>query len=218
MPPRLILAEARVTAEAAGSVHVAGHGTTNGVATKTAADSSASASRVTETMSNGAQQTSVYVGGAVYLDANLAALTRLWSVPGPQAGRFANRWLTLPRGTQAATAFSRLATPSTFFTFLSAASSLTKTALKRLDGRLVIGVKGKLAAVKDLIPATTFVLYIAASGPPLPLSFQENSRLYHVGEVFSAWRERVRVAAPAGAVPFPAASPPPTPTPTPASA
>jgi hypothetical protein len=214
MPPNLILAEARVAAETAGSVHYVQTGRTTRQTAINIGDASSSVGHDVMTISDGSQATVLLAGDVAYLRANLAALTGFFLLPDTTASRMAGRWISVRSGTAG---YQRLwdglsfeMTTGSILDAVTPAGPLTKTPTRTIDGRLVVGVHGKVPTWTGAAPGTTETLYVAATGRPLPVSCQESYRSSQVSTAFSRWGETVRVTAPPGVTPIPAASPSPS--------
>jgi hypothetical protein len=215
MPPNLILAEARAAAETAGSVHVVQTGRTTRETAMNVGDVSSSMGHDVMTLSDGAQATVLLTGDVAYLRANLAALTGYFLLPGTTASRMAGRWISVRSSTAGyQRLWDGLSFEMTTGSVLDAdtpVGPLTKTPTRTIDGRLVVGVRGKVPAWTGAAPGTTETLYVTATGQPLPVSCQEIYRSSQVTTAFSRWGETVQVTAPPGVTPIPAASPSPSP-------
>jgi hypothetical protein len=211
MPPDLILAEARAAAEAAGSVHVVQAGRTTRETARSVGDVSSSTGNDVMTLSDGAQAAVLLTGDVAYLHANLAALTGYFRLPGATASRMAGRWISVRSST---TGYQQLwdglvfeMTTGSFLDAITPVGPLTKTPVRTMDGRLVVGVHGKVRPGMGAAPGATETLYVAATGQPLPVSCQQVYRSSQVTTAFSRWGETVHVTVPPGVTPIPAASP-----------
>jgi hypothetical protein len=211
MPPSLILAEARAAAETAGSVSYVQTGRTSQETGMNIADVAAGKGHDVMTLSNGAQASVLVVGSIAYLRANLVALTGFFLLPGTTAARMANRWISVRSGTSADRQLwddlSFEMTTGSVLGALTPVGPLTRTPVSRVDGRLVVGVHGKVRPGTGAAPGSIETLYVAATGLPLPVSCTEVYRSSRVTTVFSRWGETVQVTAPLAATPLPAASP-----------
>lgn len=215
MPPNLIVAEARAAAETAGSVHYVQSGRTTRETAVSAGDASSSMGHEVMTLSDGAQATVLLTGDVAYVHANMVALTGYFLLPDTTASRMAGRWISVRSNTAGYQRFwdglSFEMTTGSFLDAITPVGPLTKTPTRTIDGRLVVGVHGKVPAWTGAAPGTTETLYVAATGQPLPVSSQEIFRSSQVTTVFSRWGEKVQVTAPPGVTPIPAASPSPSP-------
>lgn len=211
MPPNLILAEARAAAETAGSVHFVQTGRTTQETGLNVADAASSVGRDVMTLSDGGQATVLVTGDVAYLRANLVALTGYFLLPDATASRIAGRWISVRSSTagyqQLWKGLSFEMTTGSVLGAFTPAGPLTKTATRTVDGRLVVGVRGKVPPGTGAAPGATETLYVAATGEPLPVSCQEVYRSTEVTTAFSRWGETVHVTAPPGVTPIPAASP-----------
>ena len=211
MPPSLILAEARAAAETAGSVHYVQTGRTSQETGRNIADTAAGMGYDVMTLSDGAQATVLVSGDVAYLRANLVALTGFFLLPATTAARIANRWISV-RSSIAADRqlwddLSFEMTTGSVLHALTPVGPLTRMRASRVDGRLVVGVHGKVPPGTGAAPGSTETLYVAATGRPLPVSCTEVYGSSQVITAFSRSGEAVQVTAPAGTVPLPAASP-----------
>jgi hypothetical protein len=215
MPPSLILAEARAAAETAGSMHYVQTGRTTRQAAMNVGDASSSMGHDVMTISDGAQATVLLMGDVAYVRANVTALTGFFLLPDTTASRMAGRWISVRSGTAG---YRRLwdglsfeMTTGSVLDAVTPVGPLTKAPARTINGRLVVGVHGKVPAWTGAAAGTTETLYIAATGQPLPVSCQEIYRSSRVTTAFSRWGETVQVTAPPGVTPIPAASPSPSP-------
>jgi hypothetical protein len=211
MPPSLILAEARAAAQTAGSLHYVQTGRTSRETGRNVADTAASMGRDVMTLSDGAQATVLVTGDVAYLRANLVALTGFFLLPATTAARMADRWISVrsstPADRQLWEDLSFEMTTGSVLGALTPTTPLTRTPARRVDGRLVVGVHGRVRPGTGAAPGSTETLYVAATGRPLPVSCTEVYRSSEVITVFSRWGETVQVTAPPGTIPLPAASP-----------
>jgi hypothetical protein len=211
MPPSLILAEARATAEAAGSVHYDQAFRSPREVFSSGGDSSSSLGTTFLTTSTGQRATGLLTGGTAYLDANLAALTGYFRLPDTTASKMASRWISVRSGSagdrQLWSEITEGMTVDSLIDLFTPAGPLTKTKQTTMDGRLVIGVGGTPPAWTGEPRGMTETLYIAAAGQPLPVSCQQIYRRDLITTTFSRWGETVHVTVPPGVTPIPAASP-----------
>jgi hypothetical protein len=208
MPPSLILAEARAAADTAGSVHYVQTGRTSRETGRNIADTAASVGHDVMTLSDGAQATVLVRGDVAYLRANLAALTAFFLLPATTAARMAGRWISVRSGSAAGRQLwddlSFEMTTGSVLDALTPVGPLRRTPATRVDGRLVVGVHGKVRAGTGAAPGSTETLYVAATGRPLPVSCTQIYGSSEVTTAFSRWGETVQVTAPPGAIPLPA--------------
>jgi hypothetical protein len=211
MPPSLILAEARAAAGMAGSVHYVQTARTPREADSEVGDSSSSLGSYFMTTSNGQRATTLLIGDVAYLDANQAALAGFFRLPETTASHMASRWVSFrPESAGYRQFWYGLTLGMTIGSLIDAltpAGPLTKTRQTTMDGRLVIGVHGRVPAWIGDPRGMTETLYIEATGQPLPVSCQQIYRSSEVTTTLSRWGEKVKVTAPPEVTPIPAASP-----------
>jgi hypothetical protein len=208
LPPKQILAEARVAAKAAGSLHYASTAKSGSAHVVYGVDSSANSGRQVIKISGGGRATVLVVGGVGYIRANAAALARFFGFPDTIASRLAHRWISIRRGDPGYRQVVAGVTAGSVLDEATPVGRLTVTGPRTLSGRSVIGVRGEARAGAGMPAGTVVTIYIAASGRPLPVSCQEDLGSARVTVLFSRWGETVHVAAPRRAVPFPSGSGP----------
>jgi hypothetical protein len=200
LPPAQILSKALAAAEAAGSVHFAGTNRSSSGTSSYDQNASSDVGNQVITTSSGGRVTIRMVAGVGYLRGNVTALSQIF--PGKAVSQFAGRWIaTRPGdpGYQDVTVGVTLASALAEFT---PAQPLTSTGPQTVDGQSVIGVKGVAPADGSLPKGQPVILYVMATGQPLPVSFQGGNGADQSAIAFSQWGETVHTAAPAHSVPI----------------
>jgi hypothetical protein len=200
LPPAQILTKALAAAEAAGSVHFtaterssSGGGTDNQYA---AADSGTQVS----TYTSGASATFLLVGGVGYLRGNASALAELFR--GKPVSSLVGKWIATHPGDPGYEDVTNGMTLGSALTEFTPTGTLTTTGLKTIQGKAVIGVKGVAPpniAVPEGQPA---ILYVMATGQPLPVSFQAGAGVDQETTTFSRWGDVEHPVAPANPLPI----------------
>jgi len=204
LPPNQIVAKALAAARAAGSLHSASTAKTGLGSAVYSDDSSARAGRqvITEP-GDGGHATILVLAGVGYIRGNAVALAGFFGLPDATAVQLAGRWLSVRPGQ---TGYQQIVQGVTTGSLLGASAPtgrLTVTPPTRVDGYPVVGVRGQVAASAGLPPGSADILYVAATGRPLPVSVQEGTGSNEVTVVFSHWGENVRVSAPRHVTPLP---------------
>lgn len=166
-PASEILADSEAALDKVHSFHVAGHGTESGAPVTISADVQLPGRlSVTLVQGKGTAQI-VVIGGDVYLNAN-AAYYLSQGGPAAAAPRLAGRWIVLPPGSAPSLGSLLAATePSTagLCTLGPHFGTITVRGHGTLDGQPVIILRD----AGNVPGSTPALLYLAASGPPLPL-------------------------------------------------
>jgi hypothetical protein len=163
-PAKQILADAAADLAKVRSFHVAGTQTdADGHARLTGDVSASGDSRLKEVLGKQVIEVRV-VGTRAYLRANRA----YWSSEsvGALAGKLAGHWIVVPGGDKSVKALSNSLTPKRLaYCARHSAGTVTKAGTTLLGGRRVIVLKGE----GDRPGTNPGRLYVAASGPTLPL-------------------------------------------------
>jgi hypothetical protein len=206
--PQQILSKARAAVEAAGSLHYASIARSGSASAEYSDDSFPNAGRQVIKISGGGRATVLLVAGVGYMRGNTAALTGFFGFPETTAARLAGRWISIRKGDLGYEQITAGLTTGSVLDEAIPVGRLTVTGPRTLDGRSVIGVRGKVPAIVGMPAGATDTLYIAATGRPLPVRCQEGLGSLRVSVVFSRWGETMHVAAPRHAIPFPSGSSP----------
>jgi len=188
---------ARLTAQAvkqAGSVHVVTTIQLQG-GTATYVNDTAARSGKEVITADGAQVTAIVANGTVYVNANQLAMSELFQAPSAAGEKYANTWLFFPSSSQAYKAIVQTLTIGSLLQQVTPTGRTTKLGPSAVRGQSVIGLRGHL-------PGGLFgTLYIADSGPPLPVEEVSTTNGDVTTSTFSAWGEPVNAVAPTGSIP-----------------
>ncbi len=172
------------------------------------ADASSSQGRQVVTVHNGSSVghiTGELTGDKVYFRGDAYGLSSYLGMPTNLASKYKNRWIVFTKSSQG---FAQSVKAFTIQGPLSVVK-LTKGTLSAagattVDGQAVTAIAGRTTALSTGGKSGTATLYLASSGPPLPVRFVgtgTQSAGSAKGEVdFSLWGERVVVPAPSHAI------------------
>jgi len=134
-------------------------------------------------------------GTATYVNANQLAMSELFQAPSAAGEKYANTWLFFPSSSQAYKAIVQTLTIGSLLQQVTPTGRTTKLGPSAVRGQSVIGLRGHL-------PGGLFgTLYIADSGPPLPVEEVSTTNGDVTTSTFSAWGEPVNAVAPTGSIP-----------------
>jgi hypothetical protein len=201
-PPPFIQAEALAAAEAAGSVHVDLTSSSASGSTVYRTDVSSSAGRQVITITGGGTATVLDVAGVGYVSGNPAALVGFFGFPAAVSARLTGRWVSFRSGQPYYQQVVDAVTLGSALAAVRLSGRLTRRGRGRVNGQPVVGVRGTAPSVPGVSAGTKATLYVATTGPLLPVSYLEVSGSTRLSAVFSRWGETVRVAAPRDAIPI----------------
>jgi hypothetical protein len=200
LTPVQILTKALAAADAAGSVHFSAVIRSSSVgSTDDQYASSDSGTQVTS-YTNGAKATFVLVNGVGYLDANAAALAELFA--GKKVAPLVGRWIATHPGNPGYEDITDGMTLASALTEFTPTGTLTSTGPQTVDGKAVIGVKGVAPANIGVPQDQPAILYVMATGQPLPVSFQAGAGADQETATFSQWGVTEHPVAPANPLPI----------------
>jgi len=166
-------------------------------------DSGTDGGRQVITIDSTVHTTVLLINGVGYVEGNEAALATFFGFAPSEAGSLAGRWISFqPGDTAGATGYTAVTAGITLASVsgeVTLTGGLTLTGPARIDGRAVIGVRGTPTGSQAAGLRAT--LYVAATGQPLPVSYQIDSQGYQDTVTFGQWGEALNLSAPAGAIP-----------------
>lgn len=143
--------------------------------------------------------TAELVNGTAYLDGDRLGLENFVGFGATAGATQAGRWLSVGRASPEFATISAGLTVRSTLSELSVAGSLSSVAPTVVFGEHVIGVRGSSGGSDA---STSAVLYVRASGAPLPVEQDETFAGSTTRARFEDWGASLRVLAPSGAVPF----------------
>jgi hypothetical protein len=185
-------------------VHIDVANTLNGRALRYSDDDGLNAGIQRITVNGTMHATVRVVAGATYFRADRAALTGYFQFPAAVAERAADRWLLLQNGDPGYDQVTEGVTFSSAMNELALAEPLVLLPARVIHGKRVIGIRGLPAAPPGATGAAdvtaTATLWVAASGDPLPVSYEAHvPQLGTMTATFSKWGHGVAVSAPSPA-------------------
>jgi hypothetical protein len=200
LSPSQMLTKALAAVTAAGSMHFTV--TEKSSSSSSTDDQNASLDAGTQalTYSSGASAAFRLVDGVGYLRANAAALAELF--PNKAVSGLAGRWIATHPGNPGYEDVTDGMTLATALPEFTPTGTLTSTGPQTVDGQAVIGVKGVAPPNIGIPEGQPAILYVMATGQPLPVSFQAGAGTDREIATFSQWGEVVNPVAPAHAVPI----------------
>jgi hypothetical protein len=195
-----MLTKALAAATTAGSMHFTV--TEKSSSSSSTDDQNASLDSGTQvlTYSSGASATFRLVDGVAYLRANAGALAELF--PNKAVASLAGRWIATHPGDPGYEDVTDGMTLATALPEFTPTGTLTSTGPQTVDGKAVIGVKGVTPPNIGIPEGQPAILYVMATGQPLPVSFQAGAGADQEIATFSQWGEAVNPVAPAHPVPI----------------
>ena len=134
------------------------------------------------------------VASIAYLRANQVGLANFIGFPLSQARLLADKWLTFTSGENGYNDLVESLDMPSLIADVRLTGALTKTAVTTIEGRAVIGIKGKGRL------GGADMLHVATEGDPLPVEETNTDKGEVDTSLFSRWGETVKVTAPAGAI------------------
>ena len=199
LPPAQILSKALAAATAAGSMHFTVTGGSGAGQTTDVQNASSDAGNQVIRNSHGTV-TARMVGGVGYFRASAGALARI--LPGKPASQFAGRWIAAGPGDPGYADITEGLTLGSALAEFTPTGTLTSTGPQTVDGQAVIGVKGVAAASTGVPQGQPAILYVMATGLPLPVGYRAGVGSDRELAAFSRWGEAVHPVAPAHPVPI----------------
>jgi len=189
-------------ARAVGSVHIVAQAKAGPSTAVYAQDCAAHVGQQVITADRGGLATVLDINGVGYVQGNTAALTGFLGFPAALAGRAAGQWISLHTGDDG---YQHVVSGVTLTEILAQITliGVSRTgAVAAVAGHPVIGLRGEVPTGFGIPTGIQGTLYVSATGPPLPVSFQASAGGGAGGENidFSRWGEPVRVTAPAPSV------------------
>jgi hypothetical protein len=215
--PKEVLTDSLAAAKKSGSVHFTLLGTSGGKTETIVGDASATDGR--EIITAGAVMIQAEViGGKAFVKGNTGGLEDQMGLSAANASTYAGRWISIATTDAPYSSITRAVTLASTLSELQPTGDLTLTATTTKASQSVIGVKGGLpgGVTKGVTGSAT--LYVAASGPSVPIVFdaEQDSSGTKESDVgtFSKWGQPLNLTAPTSAVPFASLPVPTTTTPT----
>src|SRR4051794_14880409 len=170
------LAAAMAAATAQGAAHVDVVDTLKSRTLRYSDDDGANGGIQRITVSGGARATVRVAGSDTYMTANRTALVSYFGFPAAAAGRAANRWMLLQNGDPGYTEVTSGVTFASAMKEVTLTGPLALLPARALHGQRVIGIRGTVSADTGSIDSSAQgTLWVAASGSPLPVSYQAGS-------------------------------------------
>jgi hypothetical protein len=201
LPAGQILSKALAAARTAGSVHASLVATAGSLTASISTDASLTEGREVITSVAGSQATVLVVDGIGYVNANAAAWTYYFGMQSA-ASRLAGHWVKFTPGSTDYSDITADVTLDSAISTYTLTGQLTNTGQVTQDGKPAVGVGGTLPAAAGTLAGAAGVLYVAATGQPLPVGYQVSAGNSQVNGVFSKWGEPVSITVPASTIPF----------------
>ena len=190
--------------KAAGSegVHFTSSASQGDVTIQVSGDAGTTSGTQTLTVTNGKSVEHVHavvVGSTGYINGNATALEKVLGLTSAQAHTYAGRWLSFPTSDTGLATLVQGLLISQVPEELQMAGPLKFDAATTIDGQRVRGVRGYVSSGSDKV---TVVLYVPASGTPLPIEEVTNpgasakSSSIRGSVSFSDWGENTSIKAP----------------------
>lgn len=191
-----ILARARAAALSSGAAHLTVTVTAAGRSEESTQDAYADSGVQRLTIGDGRAEVRV-IGASTYFTGNRSAMTKFFGVPAnavPPSGV----WFRLHRGDAAYDTVTDAVTLSSLLHEVLVSAPITVLPVSQRRGVSVVGLRGHGPASKVLA-----TLWVAATGPALPVEWDANDGHTSVATVFSNWGVTGKVARPAHVRPAP---------------
>jgi hypothetical protein len=147
----------------------------------------------------------ILVGTTVYINGNSFGLEQYLGFSTGAAEREAGHWLSIEEpDASLVNVYEAVAaglTVSSTVSELAMTGPLSETAVKRLGGQQVIGIKGT-TVVNSQAPATPQVLYLKSTGEHLPVQAVQSYKGQASTETMGPWGQAPAVHVPPGAAPL----------------
>jgi hypothetical protein len=200
--PVTLLAKILATARAQRSVHYVSTAHLGTIRVVQVADVAATKGiqRITFTNANATGRVTVIVSGkSAYIRGDSFVLVNYMGFKRAASAKYANRWVSIPRGDRAFSSVAADVTLPSTIDSLVGRGRPTAAPSTTVDGQRVVGVQwrarvgGKPVSVR---------LYARASRTPLPVEQRATRGTATISVMFSRWNETVPVTAPKSAVPI----------------
>jgi hypothetical protein len=197
-----ILDRAMAALRSAGSAHITFVSKDGSQTSVISQDSGTDGGRQVITIDGNGHTTVLFLGGVGYVEANETALTTYYGFAANETGSLPGRWISFQPGAMAGgTGWSAVTSGITLASVASEVTltgALTLTGPTRIDGHSVIGMRG--TPTGQYPAGVRATLYVAASGRPLPVSYQIDSHGIQDTVMFGQWGEPLNLSAPTGAI------------------
>ncbi|MGH9071322.1 MAG: hypothetical protein ACRDX8_09225 [Acidimicrobiales bacterium] len=196
-----ILNRALSTAEARTSVHIKSAGTQGSLTEVQVDDALPDSGR--QLITEGSSKAEVLlVGGVAYIKGNQDALLNYFEFPPTDGPALANRWISIPPSNSDYSTVSSQVDFTQFLSTFKLRGPLVKIGSSTVDGQRVVGIRGTAPAALGLPAKTSATLYVALSGPALPVSATYSSSSEQVADTLSNWDEKLALTKPVSALPI----------------
>ncbi len=188
-------------------VHFVSTALQNGVSLTVIGDTGTTSGAQKLTVQNGKtieHMSAIVVGSTGYVSANAAALHHVIGLTTSQSSKYANEWLSFPTSNSSLEELVNGLLDSQVSSELQISGPYTFTTATTVQGQHALAVRGSVAT--DNGSKVPVVLYIPATGPPLPIEEVTNpgksghGSTIHGTVTFTNWGEKTTDKAPAHAV------------------
>jgi hypothetical protein len=193
--PAALLAASLSAARAESSVHLVSTANVSGVLATTITTASLSDGSQTVTLSGGPSVSLELVNDVVYMKGNEAGLYFLQNLTKAAAAKEAGRWIAVPSSSSVFASFATGLTVATTFAAFEMSGTVVSVPGPIVDGVRLSGLRGMSKPYAGFA-ATPETLYVASTGPPLPVKATLGSGASTITTVFSAWGKATSVPIP----------------------
>ena len=192
--PAQIVAAATNAARSSGSVHAVTTTENQGVLLSWVNDTGTDSGE--QTITGGpAKATAIVVNGGTYFTANQQGMMTIFSASASVAHQTAGKWLSLAATDPAAKAVADSLTMNSLLSESTPQNPLSNLGTSTVKGNSVVGISGSGPG------GTTAILYVSATGQPLPVEEIVRDSSHSETTIFSDWGEPVHLAPPANVLP-----------------
>jgi hypothetical protein len=206
--PEVLLAASLDAARAESSVHYVATSAVGDESVRVTADSATAAASQEIVLRVGkgiGHVTARLVDSTAYFRGNALGLEDYLGMPSRLAPKYVGRWISFSSSTKSYPSIAKSMSVSSAINQISVDAPLSGSRKVSSNGRSAVSIRGTTTSLSSAGNKGTAVLYVSATGRPLPIAYRgtgEQKKKPETGTVtYSRWGEAVSPRAPATSVP-----------------
>jgi hypothetical protein len=144
--------------------------------------------------------TVIVAAHTAYVRGDAFTLVNYMGFKSAPAAKYADRWVSIPPTDADYSTVAAAVTLHSTLHQLKLSAALSTTPQTTLDGQQVVGIKGRYTGAGGRTASA--ILYVRATGSPLPVQETVRVGAARFAVTFSNWNQSMSVSAPTGAVPI----------------
>ncbi|HUA95732.1 MAG TPA: hypothetical protein VMB82_09420 [Acidimicrobiales bacterium] len=206
--PKAVLTASLDAAQAQGSVHYVATSAVGDKSVRVTGDTAtatASQAVVLHVGKGTGHVTGRLVDGAVYLRGDTLGLEDYLGMPSTLAPKYVGQWISFPSSTKSYSTIAKSMSLTSAIDQISVEAPLSGGQRTTRGGRSAVSIKGTTTSLSSTGNKGTAILYVSATGSPLPLAYHGTGTQEKKSEtgtvIYSKWGETVKPKVPAKSVP-----------------